>query len=180
VLRAGAPPSLLIRRVEERARTSAVGPAPAADGREGVKGDKTVSRPAKTIYYFALYLVGAGLTLLLFPRLPLVILGLEIQGLAWIRILGMLVLVFAYYYLNLARNEVTDFFRWTVHTRSLVPFVFAAFILFAGMSPILMLFALGDLAGAVWTARALHAAGIRIYQRGDNPFLPPPLRSAAS
>jgi hypothetical protein len=139
-----------------------------------------VSTPAKTIYCFALYLVGAGLTLLLFPRLPLVILGLEIEGLAWIRILGMLVLVFAYYYLNLARHEVTDFFRWTVHTRSLVPLVFAALILLAGMKPVLMLFALGDLAGALWTAWALHGAGIRIYRRGDNPFLPPPTPGAAS
>ena len=139
-----------------------------------------MSTPAKTIYYFALYLVGAGLALLLFPRLPLTILSLEIEGLTWIRILGMLVLVFAYYYLNLARNEVTDFFRWTVHTRSLVPLCFATFILLAGMRPILMLFALGDLAGALWTAWALHGAGIQIYQRGDNPFLPPPVRSAAS
>ena len=139
-----------------------------------------MSTPAKTIYYFALYLVGAGLTLLLFPRFPLAILSLEIEGLAWIRILGMLVLVFAYYYLNLARNEVTDFFRWTVHTRLLVPLVFAAFILLAGMRPVLMLFALGDLAGALWTAWALHGAGIQIYRRGDNPFLPLPTRSAAS
>jgi hypothetical protein len=139
-----------------------------------------VSTPAKTIYYFALYLVGAGLALLLFPRLPLVLLGLDVEGLAWIRILGLLVLVFAYYYLNLARNEVTDFFRWTVHTRSLVPLFFAAFILFAGMKPVLMLFALGDLAGALWTAGALRGAGIPIYRRADNPFLPPPARSASA
>jgi hypothetical protein len=134
-----------------------------------------VSTPAKTIYWFALYLVAAGLTLLLFPRLPLVLLGLEIEGLAWIRILGMLVLVFAYYYLNLARNEVTSFFRWTVHTRSLVPLFFAAFIGLAGMPAVLMLFAIGDLAGALWTAWALRRDGVRIYQRGDNPFLAPPL-----
>ena len=132
-----------------------------------------MSTPAKTIYYFALYLVGAGFTLLLFPRFPLAILSLEIEGLAWIRILGMLVLVFAYYYLNLARNEVTDFFRWTVHTRTLVPIFFAAFILFTGMEPVLMVFALGDLAGALWTARALRRANIQVFQRSDNPFLPP-------
>jgi hypothetical protein len=131
-----------------------------------------MSTPAKTIYYFALYLVAAGLTLLLFPTVPLRILELEIEGLAWIRILGMLVLVFAYYYLNLARSEFTSFFRWTVHTRSLVPLFFAAFILLTGMKPILMLFALGDLAGGLWTAWALRNAGIQIYQRADNPFSP--------
>jgi hypothetical protein len=129
-----------------------------------------MSSPARTIYYFALYLVAAGFTLMLFPRLPLVVLDLEIEGLAWIRILGMLVLVFAYYYLNLARHEITDFFRWTVHTRSLVPIFFAGFIFFTGLNPILMLFALGDLFGALWTARALRRDGIPIYQRGDNPF----------
>jgi len=129
-----------------------------------------MSTPAKTIYYFALYLVAAGLTLLLFPKVPLILFDLEIEGLAWIRILGMLVLVFAYYYLNLARSEVTSFFRWTVHTRSLVPFFFAAFILLTGMKPALMLFALGDLAGALWTTWALRNAGIQIYQRADNPF----------
>jgi hypothetical protein len=138
-----------------------------------------VSTPAKTIYYFALYLVAAGLTLLLFPRVPLRILDLEIGGLAWIRILGMLVLVFAYYYLNLARNEFTSFFRWTVHTRSLVPLFFVAFILLTGMKPILMLFALGDLAGALWTAWALRRANIQIYQRADNPFLPSPVQRRA-
>lgn len=138
-----------------------------------------MSTPAKTIYYFALYLVGAGFALLFFPRFPLAVLGLEIEGLAWIRILGMLVLVFAYYYLNLARNEVTDFFRWTIHTRLLVPIFFAAFILFTGMKPVLMIFALGDLAGALWTAWALRGAGIQIYQRSDNPFLSPPERDSA-
>ena len=134
-----------------------------------------MSTPAKTIYYFALYLVAAGLALLLFPRVPLRVFDLEIEGLAWIRILGMLVLVFAYYYLNLARSEFTSFFRWTVHTRSLVPLFFAALILLAGMKPILMLFALGDLLGALWTAWALRKAGVQIYQRTDNPFLPSPV-----
>jgi hypothetical protein len=139
-----------------------------------------MSTPAKTIYYFALYLVVAGLTLLLFPTLPLRIFGLEIEGLAWIRILGMLVLVFAYYYLNLARSDFTSFFRWTVHTRSLVPLFFAAFILLTGLKPILMLFALGDLAGALWTAWALRKAGIQIYQRADNPFSTSPMPARTS
>jgi hypothetical protein len=141
---------------------------------------RIVSTPAKTIYYFALYLVGAGLTLLLFPSFPLALLSLELEGLAWIRILGMLVLVFAYYYLNLARSEVTDFFRWTVHTRALVPFFFAAFIFLAGMQPVLMLFALGDLAGALWTAWALRSANVQIYQRADNPFRSPTSPQTAS
>ena len=130
-----------------------------------------MSTPAKTLYYFAFYMLGAGLVLLLFPGLALRVLGLEVEGVMWIRIVGMLVLVFTYYYVQLARADVTSFFRWTVHTRSLVPVFFAAFVWLAGMDPILMLFAVGDLAGALWTAWALRRDGVQIYQRGDNVFL---------
>ena len=113
-----------------------------------------MSGPAKSIYYFGMYLVVIGLVILLFPKLPLTILKLDTgseQSLAWIRILGMLVLIYAYYYIRLSRAEVTLFFRLTVHTRALVPVVFAILILMGVLKPILILFALGDFLCALWT-----------------------------
>lgn len=113
-----------------------------------------MSGPAKSIYYFGMYLVVIGFLILLFPKLPLSILRLETgseQSLAWIRILGMLVLIYAYYYIRLSRAETTLFFRLTVHTRALVPVVFAILILAGLLKPVLMLFALGDFLGALWT-----------------------------
>lgn len=127
-----------------------------------------MSGPAKSLFYFAFYMIAAGVTLLFFPRLPLAIFGLPEEGLLWVRLMGMLVLVFSYYYMNLARKDVTDFFRWTVHTRALVPVFFAGFIAFADMPPLLMLFALGDLAGAIWTAWALKRDGVRIFGPARN------------
>jgi len=118
-----------------------------------------MSGPAKSIYYFGMYLVVIGLLLLFFPKLPMTILNLDTgseQSLAWIRILGMLVLIYAYYYIRLSRAEVTLFFRLTVHTRALVPVVFAILILAGVLKPILMLFALGDFLGALWTFLMFH------------------------
>jgi hypothetical protein len=42
--------------------------------------------------------------LLLAPQLPLRLFGLEEVGLAWLRILAMVVLILTYYYVNLARQ----------------------------------------------------------------------------
>ena len=113
-----------------------------------------MSGSAKSIYYFGMYLVVIGLLILFFPKLPLTILNLDTgseQSLAWIRILGMLVLIYAYYYIRLSRAEVNLFFRLTVHTRALVPVVFALLIFAGALKPILILFALGDFLGALWT-----------------------------
>jgi hypothetical protein len=44
--------------------------------------------PARTIYYFAFYMVMAGVVLIAIPRMPLAVFGLPEEGIAWIRILG--------------------------------------------------------------------------------------------
>jgi hypothetical protein len=120
-----------------------------------------MSREAKSIYYFAMYMVVIGLFLFLFPRLPLDALNMKPEGNTghvWVRILGLLVLVFAYYYIRLSRAEVRDFFKWTVHTRGSIPVIFAVLILAGELQPILFLVALGDFAGAVWTFLALRSS----------------------
>lgn len=121
---------------------------------------KGMSQAAASLYYFALfYMVPTAITLLLFPILPFKIFGLKEEGLMWVRLIGLLVGVFSYYYINLSRNEATNFFRWTVHTRSLIPVFFAVFVMLGGMEPILFLFAFGDFFGAMWTWAALKKDG---------------------
>jgi len=117
-----------------------------------------MSGPARTIYYFAFYMVMAGVVLIVIPRIPLAVFGLPEEGVAWIRILGLLVLILACYYLTLARNEVTAFFRVSVRARVAVPFIFLGFALLGWVEPILILFGLADLAGGVWTGVALRKA----------------------
>ena len=80
----------------------------------------------------------------------------------------MVVVFLSYYYANLARQGNVDFFRLTVHTRSTVPLFFVAFILIFDMRAVTLLFAVGDLAGAVWTAMALRSEGHELFKRAGS------------
>jgi len=54
-------------------------------------------------------------------------------------------------------KEMTDFFRWTVYTRSTVIVFFAAFVLLGFARPPLIMFGVVDLLGAIWTSLALRS-----------------------
>lgn len=128
-----------------------------------------LSAAATSIHYFALlYVLPTAVVLLAVPALPLRLLGLPVEGLLWIRLLGMVVAFLTYYYINLARCEVTPFFRWTVHTRGIVPAVFAL-MLAGGADPVLLLFAVGDFAGAVWTFWGLRRDGHAVFATPGDP-----------
>jgi hypothetical protein len=119
---------------------------------------ESLSGPARTVFYFSLYMAAVGLLLVLAPTLPLAIFGLPEAGVEWVRILGLLVLILGFYYQTLARHEVGAFFEASVRMRSAVPFVFVAFAWMGWVKPILILFGLGDLLGAIWTWSALRRA----------------------
>jgi hypothetical protein len=117
-----------------------------------------MSAPAKSLFVFALYLVGMGLLLLIIPNTLGPIFGFPETNEVWIRVVGMLLLFLAFYYLQVVRKEWTDFFRWTVYTRSSVIVFFIAFVLLGLAPKVLILFGLIDLLFAIWTALALRAS----------------------
>jgi len=114
-----------------------------------------MSRAAKSLFVFGIYLCGLGLILLLAPNLLLQLLGLPPTNEVWIRINGMFVLCFSFYYIQSARNELTNFIRWTVWGRAAVIFYFAAFVLLVSAPKALLFFGLIDLLSAIWTWLAL-------------------------
>lgn len=121
---------------------------------------------AKTMLYFSLfYMIPAGATMLLAPDLPLRLADLPREGQTWIRLMGVVVLILAYYYHNLARMDVRDFFRWTVHTRGSITFVFALMVPVFDLPPIVVAFALPDLLGAAWTWWGLRQDGHSPFRR---------------
>lgn len=115
-----------------------------------------MSNSAKTIFYFGIYLAGLGTVLVFIPNPLLGLFGMPPTNEVWIRVLGMVVLFLAFYYVQAARAELTDFFRWTTYARSLVMLFLLAFVLFKLSSPMLLLFGGLDLLGAIWTAVALR------------------------
>jgi len=58
------------------------------------------------------------------------------------------------------RADLVPFFRWTLVTRCVAAFFVFGFVLVGWISPVIILFWLGDLAGALWTFIALRQAGL--------------------
>jgi hypothetical protein len=114
-----------------------------------------MSAAAKTIFYFSIYLVGLGLTLLIVPNMLLNLFQLPSTNEVWIRVIGMLVLTLAYYYWQAAKSDLVTFFRMTVTSRLTVILFFGAFVLLKMAGPTLILFGVVDLLGALWTRQAL-------------------------
>jgi len=110
-----------------------------------------MSKVAKSVYVFGLYLLLPGMGFLLIPNVLLPLLGAPTTDEPWIRLTGVLVLALAYYYTQAARQELSEFFPLTVRVRTAVFVVFSGFVLLRLAPPALVLFGVIDLAGAIWT-----------------------------
>ena len=115
-----------------------------------------MSKAAKSILAFGIYVALLGLGLLLDPNTSLTMFGFPPTEEPWIRLAGILLLILSYYYIQAARNEVTIFFQWTVHARPCVVVIFSAMVALGLAKPILILSGCIDLLGAIWTGLALR------------------------
>jgi hypothetical protein len=117
-----------------------------------------MSNAAKSVFVFGIYEVILGILVMITPNPLLGMLGFPDSKEVWIRVAGMLVCFFAFYDFMAARNELTDYFRWTVYARSFVFFFFIGFVLSGLVIPMLILFGIVDLLGGIWTGLALHSS----------------------
>jgi hypothetical protein len=125
-----------------------------------------MSRSAFTIKAAGCYLLILGLVLILVPNLLLALFRMPPTQEVWIRVLGVAVFNFGLGYWAAARSESVEFFRMSVYGRPTVLLCFAAFVLLGLASPMLLLFGVVEVAGALWTWLALrseHRAGLRLY-----------------
>ena len=116
-----------------------------------------MSKAAKTIRVFGIYLIVAGIGFLIMPNKLLLILKLAPTTEVYIYIMAMLMFLLGFYYIAAARDEAKTLFRWSVFTRTSVLFFFIAFVLLKLTEPVLIGFGFVDLAGAIWTAIALKS-----------------------
>jgi hypothetical protein len=114
------------------------------------------SRSAVSVFVFGVYLVLIGGIFILIPNTLLSLVNLPTTQEVWIRLAGMLLVILAFYYLMAAITETKIFFTWTIYTRMGSVVVLLGFVLTDLISPIALLFWLGDLAGALWTWSALR------------------------
>ena len=115
-----------------------------------------MSNAARSSLAFGIYLVLLGLFLLIAPNTLITFFGLPATNDIWIRVVGMLLFLLSYYYIQAARKNVTDFFRWSVVARMSVIVFFAVFVILDLVKPILLLFGGVDFLAATWTCIALR------------------------
>ena len=114
-----------------------------------------MSRAARSVYVFSLYLMVMGALLTLIPNVLLGVLSLAQTDEVWIRMVGMLAFILGFYYFKAAQANLTDFFRWTVYGR-LAGFLMFCFLGFGGFGPpVLILFGVMDGLAALWTHHCL-------------------------
>jgi len=117
-----------------------------------------MSQAAKSMLVHGIYLALSGLTLIAVPNLLFGLLGIAHTTEVWARIVGVLTLILGFYFIQSARQNVVAFMRWTVVARLTFMSFCVVFVLFHFIGPVLLLFGLLDLLGAVWTALALRTA----------------------
>jgi hypothetical protein len=117
-----------------------------------------MTRAARSVHVFGIYLLGTGAVLVGAPNTLLAILRLPPTSEPWIHVLGITVMAIGMYYMTGARAEQRAFLRATVWVRA---FVFASLIVLAILNiapPVLVGFGVVDAAGALWTRLSLREA----------------------
>lgn len=117
-----------------------------------------MSKSAKSVFVFGVYLIVIGLGFLVIPNVLLPLFGFPITNEVFVRVAGMLLLLLAFYYIQTARKELTDFFPLTVYARASVIVFFIIFVALGFTKPMLILFGVIDLLGAIWTWLALRSS----------------------
>jgi hypothetical protein len=118
-----------------------------------------MSKVARSVSVYAIYVFALGATLMLIPNVPLPVFGLPQATEVWIRVAGMSVIFLSIFYFIAARNEVREFFVASVAIRFAVPVIFGAFVL-AGFAPWnLILLTPLDVIFAIWTLVELRRSG---------------------
>lgn len=116
-----------------------------------------MTKSAQTLFFFALYLFGLSVVLLVAPNLLLTTFRLPPTEEVWIRVVGMLVGFLGLYYVSAARANLLPILEMSVRARALVPVFFGVFVAMGWASPMLLLFGAVDLLGAIWTFLALRS-----------------------
>ena len=116
-----------------------------------------MSKSAQSLFVFSIYLFILGLILLVIPNVLLNLFSLPETNEVWIRVVGMLVFLLGFYDFQASKNEMINFFQWTVYARAMVPVFFIVFVLLDFAPPILILFGVIDAVAALWTHLSLQS-----------------------
>ena len=116
-----------------------------------------MTEPAKTVFIYGIYLTIAGLCFMLIPNILLKLLGIPTTTEPWIYVVGFLLLLVGYFYIQAGRSRDTNFLWWTVHVRLFPIFFFASLAVLGMAPPIIIILGVPCMLGAIWTWTTLRA-----------------------
>jgi hypothetical protein len=119
----------------------------------------SMSRAAKTILVFGIYVMLSGALLATFPNFMLGTLGLAQTQEIWIRLLGAQIVVVGFYYSAAARGEAVAFFRATLYGRTGMALYLFVLVGLGLVGPAILVFGVIEIVGAAATALALGRDG---------------------
>jgi hypothetical protein len=121
-----------------------------------MKGEN-MSKSARSLFFYGIYIAALGAILICVPNILLKLLFFPETSEVWIRVIGVPLIVLAYYDIQAARIEDVAFFKWSVQIRIIPAFIFAAFVLLGFAGPQLLLFGVMELLGSLWTGLTLRS-----------------------
>ena len=116
-----------------------------------------MTRAARSLYVFGLYLVVLGGVLIGTPNTLLALVRQPATSEPWIHVLGIPIMAMGMLFAAMARAEQTAFIRATVWARLFALGAFVALALVNIVPPVVAAFGLVDAAGALWTYVSLRA-----------------------
>lgn len=115
-----------------------------------------MSRAAKSLFIFGIYLEFLAAMLILAPNVLLAIFHVASTQEIWIRLLGVVTGSIGIYYLLAARHGFAAIIMASVPVRVALMAFFAGFVAFDHADPSILLFGVADAVGAAWTFMALR------------------------
>ena len=116
-----------------------------------------MSRAAFSAQVFAVYVMATGAAFVVAPNALLPLFGVPPSTEPWVHVVGVLAFMIGIYAWVGGRHDHRPFLVASVATRVLVFASFSVLVLLGIAPPVLALFGVVDLAGALWTGLALRA-----------------------
>lgn len=116
-----------------------------------------MSKSAFSAKVFAVYLFLVGPILVVAPNFLLSLFLMPPTSEVWIRVVGVIVFMLGIYAWVAAKHELTPFLVASVYTRAAVCAALLIFAVTGLASPMIILFGVIELLGAIWTYLALKA-----------------------
>jgi hypothetical protein len=126
-------------------------------GAPSATDEESMSRAALSAQVFAVYVMATGAAFVVAPNALLSLFGVPPTTEPWAHVVGVLAFMIGIYAWVGGRHDHRPFLVASVATRVLVFAAFTSLVLLDVAPPVLALFGVVDLAGALWTCVALRA-----------------------